>query len=247
MRPLASLALLALVACSANSPTAPSPPEPTPTQYRLATVPAYFEGFYVEGRYASEPPGGMHIYLLSWDDDMDRITRPGFVSVHCCMWSGARFDTSNWQRIVNEWIIPLERRGLLAGIYVVDEPGLYGISDEEVAKASTFFGEQAYPTMAVRSWGNRRLGRLPVDYYSVTGYSFETKKEWVRDFHRTADTDFIVGQAFDAGVGYEKGIPDQAFWRETARIAGKGIISWVWRWQHQTGCGDDPTCSGAWL
>lgn len=246
MRLLLPFALL-LSACGGSAPTAPEIPTEEPTVLRLAPVPAYFEGFYVEGRFASEPPGSGHVYIMSWGDDLNAIQVPGFVSTHCCLWSGGRFDSSQWNRIEEEWLRPLMERGLLMGVYLVDEPNGYGISDEEVARGAEFVRQRGYPTMAVRQWGNRSKGRLPVDYYGVTAYSFTTKKEWVRDFNREADTDFIVGQAFDARPGYEKGIPDQRYWRETARQLGKPIISWSWRWPGQYSCGDDTECVNVWV
>lgn len=245
MRWLLPFALL-VAACGGSAPTTPEIPTEEPQTFRLAPIPAYFEGFYVEGRHASEPPGMGHIYVLSWGDNLDAIRVPGFVSTHCCLWSGGRFDPAQWDRIEDEWLRPLAERGMLMGVYLVDEPNGNGISDEEVARGSSFVRQRGYPTMAVREWGYHRKGRLPVDYYSVTAYSFTTKKEWVRDFHRTADTDFIVGQAFEANIGYTRGMPDQRYWRETARQLGKPIISWVWRWPGQTGCADDAECVEVW-
>jgi hypothetical protein len=244
MRWLLPLALL-LFACSGTTPTDPEIPteEPLPV---LAPIPAYFEGFYVEGPHASEPPGSGHIYLMGWGDDLTQIRVPGFVSVHCCMWdyNTWKFDPSHWDRIKKEWLDPLTGRGLLMGIYLVDEPEGYGISWDEVARAHEFVSSRGYPTMAASV--NQHQKRLPVDYWSAVIYSWGTKKEWARDWHRTSDSDWIVGQAFDAGPGYENGIPDQRYWRETAREVGKPIISWVWRWPGQTACANDPECVEAW-
>lgn len=256
----AAATVVILAGCGGNHQAGPTAVDPiadtvsTPEVRALATLPPYFEGFYVLGPDAHTVPGNVEVLILSWGDDIEAIARVmatrgqlAFVSTHCCLWPGGRFDPAQWERIETEWLTPLRRAGVLAGVYLVDEPRINGISDDEVARGAAFVSAQGLPTMAVRAnLNSKRLPRLPVDYYSFTCYDFAgpggTKKEWCRDEYRRGAYDFVVGQAFDGG----KGMPDQAYWRETAREAGVGIISWVWRWSGQTGCADDPACLATW-
>jgi hypothetical protein len=238
------LACILMVACGGSVTTPTDVPDTGTVVPTVAPIPPYFEGFYVLGSDLEREhvPGNLHIAILSWGDDMERIGRNlaasgqrVLVSMHCCF--------EEWSRVEETWVKPLMEARVFAGVYVCDECGMNGISDADVARVAA---QIPYPTFATRVWGNFRAGRLPVDYYSIVMHSYDRKKEWARDYHRTGDTDWVVGQAYVSPVGYEKGMPDQQYWRETAHETGKGIISWVWRWPGQTGCADVPECVEVW-
>ena len=165
MRNATLIVTLLFVGCggSMHNPTAVESVTENVSLPPLAPIPAYFEGFFVRGFEADQPPGNMHILLASWGDNMGLTRVPVFLSVHCCMWTGGQFDTTNWDRIQELWIGPLRDSGMLAGIYLVDEPEGHGISHDEVARGAKFFAQRGYPTMAASV--SRHESRLPVDYW----------------------------------------------------------------------------------
>jgi hypothetical protein len=252
----ALLAVGLLAACGGNV-TGPSPVQ-QPEEVSLpplAPVPQTGFGFYVRGSDAEREyiPGQVHILILSWGDDIERIAQNfkangqvAIVSTHCCLWRGGRFDASSWKRIRDEWLTPLHMHGVLGGIYLVDEPKLNGIPVSELLLGSSHVGGAGYPTYAAVSWGSRRES-LPVSAQATTIYNWSgpggTKKEWARDWYRE-NNEWIVGEAFDAGRGMDGMV--FRFWRDTAAITQKLIINWVWRWDGQTGCGDSPACRSVW-
>lgn len=251
-----------LTACGRESISGPSiVPEtgtvvPETSTPRVVPVPPTARGFYVRGSdlAVEHVPGTAHVAILSWGEDITAIVsrlraagQVAFVSTHCCLWTGGRFDPAAWDRVEREWLRPFADAGVLAGVYLAEETTAYGISEAEVSRGAEFVSAHGYPTMVVRGWSERSLGRPPVDYYGVTGYTYSIKQAWYRDWVLGgADVDLAVGQAFDATIGYERGIPDQDFQFETARRAGIPLFAWVWRWPGQTGCADDPECRAAW-
>lgn len=255
MRGLVVIALLA-AACggSVTGPTPVEPPQDNPLP-PLAPVPQTGFGFFVQGRDIENEriPGNIHILLLSWGDDVERIARNmrgngqvGLVSTHCCLWGGGKFDASRWTRIEEEWLTPLRMHGVLAGIYLVDEPNGNGISVDNVVLGASHAENHGYPTFAATQWRFRRTV-LPVSAQATTAYEWAgpggTKKEYARDWYRE-NNEWIVGEAFNAGRGMRASTFE--FWRETAELTRKPIINWVWRWPGQEGCGDSPVCRSVW-
>lgn len=255
--------LLAALGCGGGEGvTGPSSiPAPQPLTFHAAPLPSYWEGFYIyNDDILRGVPGTVHI-LWSRDEGRDMVpvakalrARGQVVFLEGGFFAGVQtFQRGRWDKFIGH-AQALSDHGVLAGVYVVDESSSHGILDSEVARATEFVHSLGLPSMGTRSWGHRKEGRLPVDYYSVVAYdAYGAKKEWTRDYHRTADTDWIVGQAFDDDLegngGWERGMPDQTYWRQTARETGKPIINFIWSNVGLPGyltCEESPECRAVW-
>jgi hypothetical protein len=121
-----------------------------------------------------------------------------------------------------DWMKPLEARGLVAAVYVVDE------------------------------WVDRALitpARPPVDLYGVTCYSWPGPGSWSLDrcveaYRTHPGWDLVFAQGFDLQqtTGYNGAVAAQiARWAALPRDFGRaGVLFWVARWPGQTGILDDP-------
>jgi hypothetical protein len=150
-----------------------------------------------------------------------------------------------------DWMKPLEARGLVAAVYVVDEPLHNGIPAARRDEAIAIVHAAGYRTV-VAEWVDRALitpARPPVDLYGVTCYSWPGPGSWSLDrcveaYRTHPGWDLVFAQGFDLQqtTGYNGAVAAQiARWAALPRDFGRaGVLFWVARWPGQTGILDDP-------
>jgi hypothetical protein len=155
-------------------------------------------------------------------------------------------SVGGWQRTL-AWMEPLRRRGLVAAVYVVDEPlhnGILGATRDEAVRIVRAAGFRT----VVGEWVDQaiRSGRPPgLDLYGVTCYDWPGQGGWRQDRCLTAyadrpEWDLVLGQAFDLHTRNGAAATQIRAWAEIARSKQKaGVLYWVARWPGQTGLLDD--------
>jgi len=144
-----------------------------------------------------------------------------------------------------DWMKPLEARGLVAAVYVVDEPLHNGIAAARRDEAIAIVRAAGYRTV-VGEWVDEasRNGRAPSDLYGATCYDWPGFGSWTlercREAYRThPGWNLAIGQAFDLHA--RSGTADQQLsaWAVIGRERD-GVVFWVARWPGQTGILDNP-------
>jgi len=151
-------------------------------------------------------------------------------------------SVGGWQRTV-AWMKPIQDAGLLAGVYVVDEPLGNGISAETRDEAISIVASAGYTTI-VGEWIDRakKADRAPSDLYGVTCYDWPGLGGWRMDrceeaYRSHPEWDLVIGQAYD--LHPRNGTPAEQLrrWVDLSQDRD-GVIFWVWAWDGQTGIRD---------
>jgi hypothetical protein len=201
--------------------------------------------------------GNTVLIVPSYSDDAEQIAaalqarqRFAVLSTHH-VFGGPRATWDQGWAHTRAWIEPFVRRGIVAAVYVVDEPLHNGIPASTRDEAIGIVRAAGFRTM-VAEWiepNALRAARPPVDYYGVTCYDWPGYGAWTlercREAYRThPDWNIVIGQGFD--LQRRNGTPAQQVqaWREIAQ-GRAGLLFWVWRWPGQTGIADDPALLAA--
>lgn len=137
-----------------------------------------------------------------------------------------------------EWAAPL--RGLVAAIYVVDEPLSWGMPRADLEAAIARVRRDGWRTMVAETAEIALKGyRPPVDLFGVTCYDWPghgaRTLEQCREAYRThPEWNVAIGQGFD---WHERsGTPAEQVraWAEIGR-GRDGVVFWVWDWPGQVG------------
>ena len=156
----------------------------------------------------------------------------------------AAVSVGGWAR-TREWMAPLEARGLVAAVYVVDEPLHNGLAaalrDEAIAivRAAGFRTVVAeWIDLAVRS------SRPPADLFGVTCYDWpgegsKTLAQCLTAYRDRPSWNLVVGQAYDLHPRNGSAEQQLEAWSALGRERA-GVLFWVARWPGQTGILDQP-------
>jgi len=216
------------------------------------TMPLFAAGAFAAGRdvpEASAHGGNAVLVLPSYAEDAETIAlaletsnKQAILSAHH-VFGGPRDQwEAGWAHTLT-WAAPLTSRGLVAAIYVVDEPLWNGISEAQRDEAIAMVQVAGYKTM-IAEWidkaRNDTTGPHRVDYYGVTAYDFgsfgPTLQQALTEYVNHPQWNFVVGQGFN--LQSRNGTPQQQFaaWVDMARDTRKaGVVFWVWRWPDGTG------------
>ena len=141
-----------------------------------------------------------------------------------------------------DWMKPLEARGIVAAVYVVDEPLHNGIPAARRDEAIAIVRAAGYRT-AVAEWIDRALitpARPPVDLYGVTchwwpGYGSWSQERCLTAYRDHVAWDLVIGQGYD-DYSFQLDPASFARWARMANETGKrGVLFWVARWPGQRG------------
>lgn len=156
-------------------------------------------------------------------------------------------SVGGWQSTL-AWMEPLRRAGVLAGVYVIDEPLHNGIPREIRDEAISIVRNAGFQTVLFE--GIDRVGneRPAVDYFGVTCYDWPGIGGKKLSQCETAYTDhpqwnLVVAQGYDLRqMAVRNGTVEEqiARWSKLGKLPGRaGVIFWVWRWPDQVGIADD--------
>jgi len=200
--------------------------------------------------------GNVVLVVPSYADDPELVAaaiqangKVAIVSMHH-VFGGPRatWDTG-WAR-TRDWMAPLERRGLVAAVYAIDEPLHAGIPASRRDEAIGIVRSAGYRTM-VAEWVDEALRnpRPPSDLFGVTAYDWPGYGSWTieraTEAYRThPDWNVAIGQGFD--WHHRSGTPSQqiAKWAEIGRQR-QGVLFWVWSWPSQEGIRDNAEATAA--
>jgi len=212
----------------------------------MPEVPQFMLGYFAGSADTPEiQSANMVLVIPTYVDDPEKVAAAmqahrqlAIVSMHHVFGNPRETWTQGWKQ-TREWMAPLERAGLVIGVYVVDEPIANG--NQNAAEAISIVRGAGYRTMIGENyaWGYREP-RPPVDWYGITCYEFggEGSHKNARCLQLNADNskfNVVIGQATDFGDGYT----DQMAWYRTAKDNGKlGLIWWVYRWPGEMGAAD---------
>jgi len=218
------------------------------------TMPLFAVGAFAASRDAPEAAaheGNVVLVVPSYAEDAEAVAlaleasdKQAILSAHH-VFGGPRDQWEDGWAQTLQWAAPLRSRGLVAAIYVVDEPLANGIPAAERDEAIAIVRTAGYKTMIAEYIGNARndvTGPQQVDYYGVTAYDPPLSLEQaLTEYRNHPQWNFVVGQGFD--LQSANGTPQQQFaaWIDVARDTRRaGVVFWVWRWPNQTGIADDP-------
>ena len=256
-RRIASVVVLAIsvAACGGRSLTEPDPgvAAPPPGQVAQAALPPHIFGAFAASADVPEigPQGGNVVVVVpSYSDDPERVAlalqgngKTAIVTAHHVFGNPRAGWVAGWQQL-REWMRPLEARGLVAAVYVVDEPLHNGIPAATRDEAIAIVRSAGYRTIVAEGI-DRAIGaaRPPVDLYGVTCYDWPGYGGWSQARCLTAyrdrpSWDLVIGQGFDLhprnGTAQQQLEAWAALGRERA-----GVLFWVARWPGQMGILDD--------
>ena len=261
MRTLLAGLCLALFACNGASVTGPTPVDPEPVARVQARLPANIYGAFAASEDVPEMAahgGNVVLVVPSFVDDANVVAsalrangKVAIVSAHHCFGSSKASWAQCWAQ-TQSWMDPLQQSGLVAAVYVVDEPFLNGIPADVRNEAIAIVRASGYTTV-VAEWVQEAIknGRAPADYFGVTCYMWPGYGSWSMDrcenaYNSHPEWNLVIGQGFDVYEGAGNGDTQSqiARWVSLGRNRS-GVIFWVARWQGQTGILDDPALLAA--
>jgi hypothetical protein len=155
-------------------------------------------------------------------------------------------SVGGWQATL-AWMEPLRRAGVLAGVYVVDEPLHNGIPRELRDEAITIVRNAGFRTVLFE--GIDRVGneRPAVDYFGVSCYDWagiggKKLSQCVTAYTDHPTWNLVLGQGYDLRAVSRNGSVETQIetWAKLGRLPGRsGTIFWVWSWPGQTGLAED--------
>lgn len=229
---------------------------------RQAALPARLYGAFTSSADVPEmaaQAGNVVLVVPTYADDPETVAaaiqangKVAIVSMHHVFGGPRATWDAGWAR-TREWMAPLESRGLVAAIYVIDEPLHAGIPAARRDEAIGIVRSAGYRTMLAEGVDRAIVSaRPPVDLYGVTCYTWPGVGSWSQERCLTAyrdrpSWDLVIGQGYDLQQtrGYNGPVAQQvARWAELGRARG-GVVFWVARWPGQTGILDDPEMRAA--
>jgi len=260
-RSVALTVLVAVIGCGGGSVTGPSPVSDSgevPVVTARVLPPSIYGAFVASADVPEAAANGGNVVLVlpSYRDDAEVVAlalqangQAAIVSAHHVFGGPRARWEQGWSR-TREWMAPLEERGLVAAVYVVDEPLHNGISEADRDAAILRVAADGFVTITAEGiqWAQRKA-RPPSDLFGVTGYDWPGAGGWaqyrcVERYAEHPEWDLVIGQAFD--LHPRNGTARKQFraWAELGRDRA-GVLFWVWRWDGQCGIGDDPALLAA--
>lgn len=229
---------------------------------RQASIPAHLFGAFTSSADVPEmaaQAGNVVLVVPTYADDSELVAaaiqangKVAVVSTHHVFGGPRATWDAGWKR-TREWMAPLEARGLVVAIYVVDEPLHAGIPAAVRDEAIAIVRAAGFKTMLAEGVDRAIVSaRPPVDLYGVTCYTWPGVGSWSLERCLTAYRDrpswnLVIGQGYDLQDtrGYNGPVQQQvARWAELGRQRS-GVVFWVARWPGQTGILDDPEVRAA--
>lgn len=245
-----------------GTPTSPNAGlDATPAPLSPASLPARLWGAFTAAEDVPEAAahaGNVVLVLPQYAEDARRVAgalratgKVAILSTHHVFSNPRARWQAEWEA-TQRWAEPLA--GLIAAVYVVDEPASWGMSPEALAEAISIARGMGLPLMiaeGVDAATRAGYSRPPVDLFGVTCYMWPGPGSWsmrrCEEAYRTHPSwNVVIGQGWDVYQGGGNGdtASQVARWAAIGRERA-GTIFWVWRWAGQTGIGDDPALSAA--
>lgn len=259
-----------LVGCGGGSsvtgPSEAGVESQTPRAQRNADLPPNIYGAFTASYDVPEAAangGNVVLIVPSYADDASIVAsalrsngKVAILSAHHVFGNPEATWEQGWAQ-TKKWAEPFA--DLIAAVYVIDEPGLQGISSAVVGRAIARVRADGFRTAmaeGVDVANPRGYARPPVDLFGATCYMWPGEGSWSMDrceeaYRTHPEWNLVIGQGFDIYEGnrgskvWNGTVEEQvARWVKLGRERS-GVVFWTWRWPGQLGIGDDPSLRAA--